>query len=92
MLVSLVPLTDTPEAQSRSGLERLHLRKHCHKKNYNSTYLITSTITLAVVSPRVVMHEPHLTSNKDHHHGEAVAPSAGVSLVVLLNPTQDRAI
>jgi hypothetical protein len=55
MLVSLVPLTDTPEAQSRSGSERLHLRKHCHNIIIIiSTYLITSTITLAIASPRVV--------------------------------------
>ena len=57
ILVSLVPLTDTAEAQSRSGLEHLHLRiNNCHN---NFTYLITST-TLLVVSPRVVMQEaPH---------------------------------
>jgi len=46
MLVSLVPLTDTPEAQSRSDSKRLHLGKHCHNNNDNSTYLITLTITL----------------------------------------------
>jgi len=46
MLVSLVPLTDTPEAQPRSGLEHLHLRKHRHNNTYTSTYLITLTITL----------------------------------------------
>ncbi len=51
ILVSLVPLTDTAEAQSRSGLEHLHLRiNNCHN---NFTYLITST-TLLVVSPCVV--------------------------------------
>jgi len=70
MLVSLVPLTDTPEAQSRSGSERLHLRKHRHNNNYNSTYLITSTITLAIVSPHVVTHPlppptSHLLPNVD---------------------------
>ena len=56
MLVSLVPLTDTREAQPRSGLEHLHFRKHRHNNTNNSTYLITLTITIAVVSPRVVMH------------------------------------
>jgi hypothetical protein len=51
ILVSLVPLIDTTEAQSRSGLERLHLRiDNCHN---NFTCLITST-TLLVVSPHVV--------------------------------------
>ena len=59
MLVSLVPLTDTPEAQSRSGLEHLHLRKHRrHNKLIIYTYLITLTITLAIVSPRVVTQAP----------------------------------
>ena len=32
---------------------------------------------------------PHQTSNKDHRHGEDVASSGGMGLVVLLNPTQD---
>jgi hypothetical protein len=55
MLVSLVPLTDTPEAQPRSGSEHLHLWKHHHKVLIKiSTYLITSPITLAIASPRVV--------------------------------------
>jgi hypothetical protein len=51
ILVSLVPLTDTTEAQSRSGLECLHLR--IDNRHNNCTYLITST-TLLVVSPCVV--------------------------------------
>ena len=55
MLVSLVPLTDTPEAQSRSGSGHLHRRKHrINMILIISTYLITSTITLAIASPRVV--------------------------------------
>ncbi len=55
ILVSLVPLTDTAEAQSRSGLEHLHLR--INNRHNNFTYLITST-TLLVVSPRVVTQGP----------------------------------
>ena len=38
------------------------------------------------------LREPHLTSNEDHHHGEAVALSAGMGLVGPLNPTQGRAV
>jgi hypothetical protein len=54
ILVSLVPLTDTAEAQSRSGLERLHLG--INNRHNNFTYLIPST-NLLVVSPCVVTQE-----------------------------------
>jgi hypothetical protein len=30
---------------------------------------------------RITVHEPHLASNDDHHHGEAVATSKGMGLV-----------
>jgi len=38
------------------------------------------------------LREPHLTSNEDHHHGEAVSPSDGMGLVGPLDPTQGRAV
>ena len=34
------------------------------------------------------LRKPHLTSNKDHHHGKAVAPSGGMGLVGPLDPAQ----
>ena len=47
-----------PEAQSRSGLERLDLRKRRHNiiNMFNSTYLIVMIITLVIVSSCVVTH------------------------------------
>ena len=43
------------------------------------------------IFPGFLRGEPHLTSNKDHHHGEAVAPSVGMGLVGPLDPMQGRA-
>jgi hypothetical protein len=34
----------------------------------------------------------HLTSNEDHHHGEAVAPFGGMGLVGPLDPTQGQPV
>jgi hypothetical protein len=36
------------------------------------------------------LRNPPLTSNEDNHHGEAVAPSVGMGLVVPLDPTQGQ--
>ena len=38
------------------------------------------------------LRKPHLTSNKDHHHGKAVAPSGGMGLVGPLDPAQGRPV
>ena len=43
-------------------------------------------------SCRKMQPRPPLTSNEDHHHGEAVALSAGMGLVVPLNPMQGQAV
>ena len=38
------------------------------------------------------LREPQLTSNEDHHHGEAVAPSIGMDVVGPLDPTQGQPV
>jgi len=38
------------------------------------------------------LHEPHLTSNKDQHHGEAVAPSVDMAFMGPLDPTHGQGL
>ena len=57
MLVSFSPTKLTHQKPNRDQApSALHLRKHRHNKIIIYTYIITSTITLAIVSPRAVMH------------------------------------
>ena len=38
------------------------------------------------------LQEPHLTSNEDHHHGEAVAHYGGMGLVGVRSIQQGRPV